>query len=96
MPSRPTLWANELSLWITGFVIFLSGIAAQQQRIHIRIDIVHAGLPRRWQGSATLSPRWRRRPSLPWASCGQLQRSLKSSSPGKPMAPPSTRRFRRR
>ncbi|MFO1139670.1 MAG: TRAP transporter small permease [Paracoccus sp. (in: a-proteobacteria)] len=45
----PTLWANELSLWITGFVIFLSGIAAQQQRIHIRIDIVHAGLPRRWQ-----------------------------------------------
>jgi len=42
----PTLWANELTLWIGGFVFLLSGIYAMQQRSHIRIFILYDVLPR--------------------------------------------------
>ena len=42
----PTLWANELTLWIAGFVFMLSGIYAMQQRSHIRIFILYDVLPR--------------------------------------------------
>ncbi len=42
----PTLWANELTLWIAGFVFMLSGIYAMQQRSHIRIFILYDMLPR--------------------------------------------------
>lgn len=48
---RPTLWANELSLWIAGFVFLLSGIYAMQQRSHIRIYIVYDHFPRWLQKS---------------------------------------------
>lgn len=41
----PTLWANELSLWIAGIIFLVSGVYAQQQRKHIRIDIVYLQLP---------------------------------------------------
>lgn len=43
---RPTLWANELTLWIAGFVFMLSGVYAMQQRSHIRIFIIYDVLPR--------------------------------------------------
>ena len=43
---KPTLWANELTLWIAGFVFMLSGIYAMQQRSHIRIFILYDYLPR--------------------------------------------------
>ncbi|WP_299815190.1 TRAP transporter small permease subunit [uncultured Roseibium sp.] len=43
---KPTLWANELSLWIAGFVFLLSGLYAMQQRSHIRIYIIYDLLPR--------------------------------------------------
>ena len=43
---RPTLWANELSLWIAGFVFLLAGLYAMQQRSHIRIFIVYDMFPR--------------------------------------------------
>lgn len=43
---RPTLWANELTLWIGGFVFMLSGVYAMQQRSHIRIFIIYDMLPR--------------------------------------------------
>lgn len=43
---RPTLWANELTLWIGGFVFMLSGVYAMQQRCHIRIFIIYDVLPR--------------------------------------------------
>ena len=33
----PTKWANELTLWIAGFVFLCSGFYAMQQRCHIRI-----------------------------------------------------------
>ncbi len=42
----PTLWANELTLWIAGFIFMLSGIYAMQQRSHIRIFILYDALPR--------------------------------------------------
>ena len=41
----PTLWANELTLWIAGFVFLLSGLYAMQQRCHIRIFIIYDLMP---------------------------------------------------
>lgn len=43
---KPTLWANELSLWIAGFVFLLAGLYAMQQRSHIRIYIIYDMFPR--------------------------------------------------
>lgn len=43
---KPTLWANELTLWIAGFVFLCSGFYAMQQRSHIRIFILYEVLPR--------------------------------------------------
>ncbi|MEM1233719.1 MAG: TRAP transporter small permease [Pseudomonadota bacterium] len=43
---RPTLWANELTLWIAGFVFLCSGFYAMQQRSHIRIFILYDVVPR--------------------------------------------------
>ncbi|MEP3046148.1 MAG: TRAP transporter small permease [Roseibium sp.] len=43
---KPTLWANELSLWIAGFIFLLAGLYAMQQRSHIRIFIVYDLMPR--------------------------------------------------
>jgi len=44
--SAPTLWANELSLWIAAFVFLLSGQYAMQQRCHIRIPVIYDRMPR--------------------------------------------------
>ena len=43
---KPTLWANELSLWIAAFIFLLAGLYAMQQRSHIRIYIIYDLLPR--------------------------------------------------
>ena len=43
---KPTLWANELTLWIAGFVFLCSGLYAMQQRCHIRIFILYQVMPR--------------------------------------------------
>ena len=42
----PTLWANEVTLWIGGFVFLLSGFYGMQQRSHIRIFILYDAVPR--------------------------------------------------
>ena len=42
----PTLWANELSLWLAGFVFLCSGLYAMQQRSHIRIFLLYDVCPR--------------------------------------------------
>lgn len=42
----PTLWANELSLWLAGFVFLLAGLYAMQQRSHIRIFLLYDIVPR--------------------------------------------------
>lgn len=41
----PTLWANELSLWLAGFVFLCAGLYAMQQRSHIRIFLLYDMLP---------------------------------------------------
>ncbi len=43
---KPTLWANEMSLWMAGFIFLLSGLYAMQQRSHIRIFLLYDVLPR--------------------------------------------------
>lgn len=43
--SKPTLWANELSLWIATFVFLFAGLYAMQQRSHIRIYIIYDMMP---------------------------------------------------
>lgn len=43
---KPTLWANELSLWIAAFVFLFAGLYAMQQRSHIRIYIIYDIMPR--------------------------------------------------
>lgn len=45
----PTLWANELTLWIAGFVFLISGFYAMQQRSHIRITLLYDAVPRNVQ-----------------------------------------------
>jgi len=42
----PTLWANELTLWIAGYVFLFSGLYAMQQRCHIRIFLLYDAMPR--------------------------------------------------
>jgi len=42
----PTLWANELTLWLAGYVFLLSGFYAMQQRCHIRIFLLYDIMPR--------------------------------------------------
>ncbi len=49
---RPTLWANELSLWMAGFVFLLAGLYAMQQRSHIRIYVIYDLMPR-WMQKAS-------------------------------------------
>ncbi len=43
---RPTLWANELSLWLAGFIFLMAGFYAMQQRSHIRIFLLYDVVPR--------------------------------------------------
>ncbi len=42
----PTLWANELSLWMAGFIFLFAGLYAMQQRSHIRIYLLYDLFPR--------------------------------------------------
>lgn len=50
--ARPTLWANELSLWIASFVFLMAGQYAMQQRSHIRIYVIYDAMPR-WMQKAS-------------------------------------------
>ncbi len=44
--AAPTLWANELTLWLGGYVFLFSGLYAMQQRCHIRIFLLYDVVPR--------------------------------------------------
>lgn len=46
---KPTLWANELSLWMAGAIFLFSGLYAMQQRSHIRIYLLYDLMPRNVQ-----------------------------------------------
>jgi TRAP-type C4-dicarboxylate transport system permease small subunit len=50
--TQPTMWANELSLWIASFVFLLAGLYAMQQRSHIRIYVIYDMMPR-WMQKAS-------------------------------------------
>jgi TRAP-type C4-dicarboxylate transport system permease small subunit len=43
---KPTLWVNEMSLWVAGGVYLTAGLYAMQQRSHIRIFIIYDMVPR--------------------------------------------------
>ena len=42
---KPTLWANELSLWLAGIFYLLAGLYAMRERAHIRVTILYDALP---------------------------------------------------
>jgi TRAP-type C4-dicarboxylate transport system permease small subunit len=44
--SAPTLWVNEMSLWIAGGIYLTAGLYSLQQRSHIRITILYDIAPR--------------------------------------------------
>ena len=44
--NKPALWANELSLWVAGFIFLFAGLYAMQQRSHIRIYVIYDMFPR--------------------------------------------------
>jgi hypothetical protein len=46
----PTLWVNEMSLWVAGGIYLTAGLYSLQQRSHIRIFVIY-----------DLAPRWLRR-----------------------------------
>jgi TRAP-type C4-dicarboxylate transport system permease small subunit len=50
----PTLWANEMSLWIAAFLFMLAGLYAMQQRSHIRIYVIYDIMPRWFQKMADI------------------------------------------
>ena len=43
--AKPTLWVNEMSLWLGGMIYLLAGLYAMQQRTHIRIYIIYDMMP---------------------------------------------------
>ncbi len=47
--AAPTLWVNEMSLWVAGTIYLLAGLYVMQQRSHIRIFILYDMVPRNWQ-----------------------------------------------
>ncbi|MEM7303575.1 MAG: TRAP transporter small permease [Pseudomonadota bacterium] len=42
---QPTLWVNEMSLWIGGGIYVTAGLYAMQQRSHIRIFVIYDMAP---------------------------------------------------
>lgn len=52
---QPTLWANEMSLWLAGFIYLLAGLYAMQQRSHIRIYVIYDLMPRWMQKAADVT-----------------------------------------
>ncbi|RYH11710.1 TRAP transporter small permease subunit [Tropicimonas sp. IMCC6043] len=50
--TKPTLWANELSLWVAALIFLFAGQYAMQQRSHIRIYVIYDMMPR-WMQKAS-------------------------------------------
>jgi len=42
---KPTLWANELSLWLAGILYLFAGLYAMRERAQIRVTILYDMLP---------------------------------------------------
>ena len=43
----PTLWANELSLWLAGILYLFAGLYAMRERAHIRVTVIYDSLSRK-------------------------------------------------
>lgn len=43
---KPTLWVNEMSMWLAGMIYLFAGLYVMQQRAHIRIFILYDMVPR--------------------------------------------------
>lgn len=43
---KPTLWANELSLWLAGVLYLFAGLYAMRERAHIRVTVFYDALPK--------------------------------------------------
>ena len=43
----PTLWVNEMSLWLGSMIYLLAGVYTMQRRGHIRITVVYDAVSRR-------------------------------------------------
>lgn len=39
--NSPTLWANELSLWMAGILYLFAGLYAMRERAHIRVTVFY-------------------------------------------------------
>jgi TRAP-type C4-dicarboxylate transport system permease small subunit len=46
---RPTVWVNDLSLWVGGLSYLFAGLYAMQQRSHIRVTALYDIVPRNLQ-----------------------------------------------
>ena len=44
--AAPTLWVNEMSLWVAGGIYLTAGLYSMQQRSHIRIFILYDMAPK--------------------------------------------------
>ncbi len=73
---RPTLWANELSIWMAALVFLLSGLYAMQQRAHIRIYIIYDKFPgwlRKVSDSVSVALIWVFAISLIWGGYNEAR-----------------------
>ena len=43
---EPTMWVNELCLWLAGVIYLVGGIYAMRLRCHIRIVLLYDWVPR--------------------------------------------------
>jgi len=90
--SKPTLWANELSLWIASFVFLFAGQYAMQQRSHIRIYVIYDVMPRWAQKSCdvlSLALIWFFTFALVWGGYGDaMRRFLRMETFGTAWDPP--------
>ncbi|MEM9148680.1 MAG: TRAP transporter small permease [Pseudomonadota bacterium] len=77
--NSPTLWANELSLWIAAMVFLFAGQYAMQQRSHIRIYIVYDIMPRWMQKTAdclSVALIWAFTTALVWGGFNEAEAKL--------------------
>ncbi|MDH3263625.1 MAG: TRAP transporter small permease [Paracoccaceae bacterium] len=89
---KPTLWANELSLWAAGFVFLFAGLYAMQQRSHIRIYVIYDIMPRWMQKSAdviSVMLIWAFLIALIWGAYNEaVQKALRMETFGTAWDPP--------
>jgi len=72
----PTLWANELSVWLAAIIFLLSGLYAMQQRAHIRIYIIYDMFPtwlRKVSDTISVVLIWAFAVSLTWGSFNEAR-----------------------